>query len=512
MTFNTRNKWNGPKEIESGHHKDVLSGNESINTVGAISIHKSNETEAFNESRRAQKPIKYVNMEFGDLRSVTSVLSEPIVDDKSSLQKTYSTSEAIERGTDKKLCHGGSPVLVSAKKIVQERSGRANQKRNFIERKGPEFLPSSKPSKTSRSDFDQAIDTPPRTTRILLRTTPPWDLDQSLSRVDENKDFTSTEKLHNAALEEGNEMYNSDPLVNQGKETLESDASEWDDDNSDSKSETGPTDGHGSWGQLLASICEVLIPAPSTNTLSLSPIRHFKVSSSKSTSSTAASSDEEQQSCPCKGENETVFKPDGFVDEAKKVGNDLSNHFDELMKLAYNEMDRDSARHNGPNLLPILEEIPEILSIDKGEDPTLTSCLTSSVACKPHKTWKPDRLENFRMKNSRRLSEKMTENVAYAIPKSRSFELDPLTKCTVALPHRIDERRGPRLAHEKFSVARKKASRGDVSMRYALSTNKVFQGEKSFNHGGKNKGATGSFANEYSKENRYSRHENRFYS
>lgn len=492
---------NGKKRnsIEKYRNPDLAS-RDSFNTVDALSEFESNEAETFNESQQTQRPITYVNMELGDLRSVTSVLSEPIIDDRRGLNGIHTTRKAIKHRTDKKWCQRGSPALVTAKKIVQKRSGRENQMSNFKEVNISELPPPSfNPSEPPRNYFDQMIETPPRTTRNL-RTTPPWDVDRISNRVEDNKDFRDNKNNNKTIVGKGNEASTSEALVK------ESDASEWDDENSDTKPKTGATASYGSWGQLLASVCEVIIPAPSSSILSSSPIRHFTISSSKSTSSTAASSDDEHETCLSEDNNEMVSEPNGLVDQAQKIGNDLSNQFDELMKLAYNEKDHEGVHPNGHQLLsPILEEIPQMLSIDTDEDRTYTSCLTSSVVGLPRKTRTCEKFEKFRNKNC--LPDKIISTLTYGTPKSKSFELDSFNKSTVALPRRLDQRRGPRLARYKQAVARKKENDRDFP-----------KGKKGFKVSGRNRGpsvsATNSrvTANDYSKENRYSLHENRFYS
>jgi hypothetical protein len=490
----------------------------SFNTVDALSEFESNQTETFDESQQTHKPITYVNMELGDLRSVTSVLSEPIIDDRRGLNGIHTSRKVTKHRTDKKWCQRGSPALVKAKQIVQKRSGRGNQKSNFKEVKTSELPPPSfNPSKPPRYNFDQSIGTPPRTTSNL-RTTPPWDGDRTSNKVEDNKDFRNSKNNNKNIVGKGNDASTSEALVKESKAITESDVSEWDDENSDTKSKTGATASYGSWGQFLASVCEVIIPAPSSSILSSSPIRHFTISSSKSTSSTAASSDDEHETCLGEDSSEMVSTPNGFIDQAKKVGNDLSYQFDELMKLAYNEKDQEGVHPIGhQSLSPILEEIPHMLSIDTDEDRTLTSCLTSSIVGLPRKTRTCEKFEKFRNKNSNYLPDKMISNMTYATPKSKPFQLDSFNNSNVPFPLRLDERSGPRFARYKQAVARKKENYSDFPMRNVLSDN-ASKGNRGFKLTGKSRGLSVSAttssvtANDYNKENRYSRHENRFYS
>lgn len=315
-----------------------------------------------------------------------------------------------------------------------------------------------------------------------------------------------------------NEESSSKTLGNGAKATAESDVSEWDDENSDVKSTTGTTDSYGSWGQLLAGVCEVIVPASSSNILSSSPIRHFTLSSSKSTSSTVASSDDGHQTCSDKDKSEMVSKPNGLVDQAKRMGNDLSNQFDELMKIAYNEKDREGDHPNGQqSLSPILEEIPDMLSINTDEDCTLTSCLTSSVVGQPRKTRTPEKFETFRKINTRYISDEISSSMIHADPKRKSSESDSFTNSTVALPLHIGKRCGLQSVHDKQAVARKKGNVRSFSMRNVFSDSSS-QGGKGFKHSGRKLASSASATTSkttlqaYSKENRYSRHENRFYS
>lgn len=494
-------KWNCVQKTERQYRNYDPTSRGSFNTVDAINKLGPNVIETFNGSQQTHKPITHVNMELGDLRSVTSVLSEPIVDYSMVFSEISTTRKAIKHGTDKKWCQGGPPVLITAKKIVRERTGRVNQESNIIVAKGYEQL-SSKPP---RSDFDERIETPPRTTRNL-RATPPWDLDPRSHEVEDKNNFRNNKKVDEAIVGKVNEGSSSKALGNRARATAESDVSEWDDENSDVKSTTGTTDSYGSWGQLLASVCEVIVPASSSNILSSSPIRHFTLSSSKSTSSTVASSDDGHQTCSGKDKNEMVSKPNGLVDQAKRMGNDLSNQFDELMKIAYNEKDRKRDHPNGQqSLSPILEEIPDMLSINTDEDCTLTSCLTSSVVGQPRKTRTPEKkFETFHKINTKYISDEISSNMIHADPKRKSSELDSVTNSTVTLPLHIDKRCGVQSVHDKQEVARKKVNVRSFSKGFKHSGSKLASSASAT--------TSKSTAQAYSKENRYSRHENRFYS
>uniref|UniRef100_A0A7S4A8U7 Uncharacterized protein n=1 Tax=Pseudo-nitzschia australis TaxID=44445 RepID=A0A7S4A8U7_9STRA len=438
-----------------------LASRKDFDMVEATKEPQTSEKETFTEMSPTRTPITYVNMKLGDLRSVTSVLSEPIVDDSGALNEMYSTMKSKVR----KENHEGIPILVTAKRIVRERSGWMDQK-SFTGEINISEQPSSSSQRLDfpRSDFNRRIETPPRTTRNLL-TTPPWDLDQYPNgvediNVDENDD---SQKSDGIIAKECDEDATSVEQVNEVKATGETDGNEWDDENSGAKSEAGANDLHGSWGQLLASMCEAIIPVDSRNALSSSPTRNFTISSSKSTASTVASSDDEHQtfhSFPSRSKTEFESQPNGFVDQAKRFGSELSNQFDELMKIAYNEKDQQDTNHsNGyKSLSPILEEVPEMLAIDTDEDHTLSSCLTTSIVGQPCKIRGSEAFEKLREKNDQYLSNivTVTSGTAHGIPKSKSFESDPFSKSGVDLPHRKMQRIGPRLGRCEASVARKK--------------------------------------------------------
>lgn len=487
------------------YRKHDTGSRQSFDTVDAVNKLQPNEIDIFHESQQICKPIKYVNMEFGDLRSVTSALSEPIEDDRRGFNRIHTARRVSGHKNKKKMCPGGSRVQVTAKEIVQERSGRIIQDSSRVEVLQSKTSPLPfNPVRIPQTEFERKIETPPRATRNI-RTTPPWDLDRNLNIVDEKMNFKSSKATKKAIVGKVDDSSRELPVKHSGS-IAGSDTITFDDTNSDAKSKTGQPDLHGSWGHLLATICEAMIPAPSSNVLSLSPVRHFEMGSSKSKSSSVASSDYDDQIYSGNDNIKVKSELNGFVDQAKRMGNDLSNQLDELMKMAYNEKDQEGVYLNGhQSLSPIMEEIPDILSIDKDEDLTLTSCLTSSVMGQPHKNRISEEFGETQKVNSKCLSEKMNNSMVYAIPKSKSS--------SVAIPRCIDKGKGSGLAQHKQAGARKKGKARDFSMRNCAS--KV---EKRF----KDSETNGSFSvsrttsrintNDYSKENRYSPQENRFYS
>ncbi|MGK3750971.1 MAG: hypothetical protein ACI8RD_003271, partial [Bacillariaceae sp.] len=443
-----------------------LESRKSVEIVEVMSKPKPSEMKSVIDINNAKKPIKYVNMELGDLRSVTSVLSEPVLDDRGALNEFYSTIKSMNYKVGK---------YDQAKRIVRERC--------------QEII----------------IKTPPRTTRNLVNT-PPWDKEQHSVRSEEEIQKGESSRKENKKVAINGET-NSEAQANESREN-EGEGSESGDDNENLDEQPGisPTDFHGSWGQLLASVCESIIPSQSRNYISHSPIRQFTVSSNKSTSSSVSSSDDEHQAfyvCPIREGTESTSKPNEFVDQAKKLGSELSDQFDELMKVAYNN-DNYQVETKGS-----LKEIPEILSIRSDEDRTMTSCLASSIVGRTSRTF-----EECRRKSDECASDNFTSD-------RRSFDIDSFNKSADAMPHRSGESK-PRTAsrkHKKGLVTRMKtivsspkceanvlSKRRDGHKRYPKIEERASVSSST------RESTAGINMNNYNKENRYSRRENRFYS
>jgi len=433
----------------------------------------------------ANTPINYVNIELGDLRSVTSVLSEPVVDDSGALNEFYSTIESMnnnkvkkydkakrivrERCTNERTC-----VEQTSRRMAEERS---NTKAKLSE-ESASLVPSVSHLKTPRG----------RTTR----NTPPLDKEQNSTQVEETKKGVSS-KRGNKKIVVNEEINNSEVQVNESKES-ECERSESSDENLDAQS---------IMVQLLACMCESIIPSQSRNRVSQSPIRQ---------SLSISSSDDEHQTffvCPApEGSKSASNKPNDFVDKAKKIGSDLSKQFDELMKVAYDGSDQEQTKGS---LSPTPEEIPELLSIHTDEDRTMTSCLTSSVVGFPSKSRTSRNFEVYRQKSDKFVSDKFTNDTAYAIPKSKSFDVDSFNKPTVALPHRLGEHR-PRTSRKK-RAAKMKANalspKCEAKVHLRRDGHKPYQKTKETTT---RESTTSINMNNYNKENRYSRQENKFYS
>mmetsp|Transcript_16737 Transcript_16737/g.38640 ORF Transcript_16737/g.38640 Transcript_16737/m.38640 type:complete len:1039 (+) Transcript_16737:309-3425(+) len=498
--------WNKLEKTEGERRSHDFSCRDSCNTAYAANKLNSIDLAPFNESQRTEKPITFVSMELGDLRSVTSFLSEPTIDDPESYREIYSMGGQAQLQAGNKRYNGGPPVLATAKQIVRERRGRVRQTSDF-KQKGDSQLStlSSSPLESSSSACEQKIHTPPRTTRILL-STPPCNSDPQTYFSQDNVSTNNDDKPEDIG------EYTRTELKEKLNVTAESVVDEYDDENSESKFRKEPAELLFSWGQLLASVCEGVIPAPSSNVNSSSPIRRFTLSSSRSTASTVVSTDDEPEII--RGEGETVLTASGFVDKAKRLGTDLSDQLDELMKIAYNEQDHEESHPNSHNSLsPISEEIPNMLSIDTDENCTLTSCLTSSVVGK-NRT--PEKFENFRKMNSNRIAHECTSHPANATSKRDSVRLDSCIKHTWELRNRQEPPKSY-LVKEKEGVATRQKATRKYSTKDCSSDSSSYGRIGLKNSEGDRVSlvrATYSLfnANDYSKENRYSRLENRFYS
>lgn len=486
--------------VEKAQRRYPNDGSESTEAIGTAhaKINPLNETGSLIKMEQTEKPITYINMDFGDLRSVTSVLSEPVIDDKIACKEIHTSAKVVVNGADMQQCKDGSTVLLAAKKIVQKRSERVGVRKNVvIDGKRSKYRSASlNRSEISQDEFEQSIKTPPRTTR-KLRSTPPWDLSR-ISNAGEDEGNIKKYETANEVID-ANESSRSDLRLNEVKSPEQSMATQLDYDNSDTKSEIAPSDFHGSWGHLLASMCEAMIPAPSSSISSSSPTREFRLSPSKKTRSRSTHSDEYQTRI-VKENGGIEPRPVGIVDQAMRMGNDLSNQFDELMRIAYSDNNNDAGHLNGDkSLFPISEEIPgTILSIDATEDLTLASCLTSSVIGQPQSM---DPAENFGK-----------------VQKMKRKSLYRKVRNTMASssPNRIKDRGlgAPQSSRDKGRMERGNAASktekrlydsGEVN-RMSSTGNKL---SSVYHAGARARSRSGDLT---SKENRFSQqHENRFY-
>jgi len=373
-------------------------------------------------------PINYVNIELGDLRSVTSVLSEPVVDDSGALNELYSTIESMNNNKVKQYDQ--------AKRIIRERCTNERTCVEQISRRMAQERSNTKKNLSEESAcFVRSISTLKTPQGRTTRDTPSLDKEQCSTKAEERKKGVSS-KRGNKKVAVNEERNNSEVQVNESKES-ECEGSEASDENLDAQC---------IMVQLLACMCESIIPSQSRNHVSHSSIRQ---------SLSVSSSDDEHQNffvCPAReGAKSTSNKPNNFVDKAKKIGSDLSKQFDDLMRVAYDGSDQEETKDS---LSPTPEEIPELLAIHTDEDRTMTSCLTSSVVGLPSKSRTSRNFEVYRQKSDKFVSDKFTNDTAYAIPKSKPFDVDSFNKPTMALPHRLGEHRS-RTSRKKRALKKK---------------------------------------------------------
>ena len=458
-------------------------------SADAINQLNSKEKQKYNKARQFHEPIPYINTDLGDLRSVTSGLSVPLLsDDQRNSNEMSRERGSIERTSGEGQFQDESTVLAIAKRIIRKRTEqRSERTQNVIERKRSE-------SSSPLFDDPETIKTPPRTTR-KIQNIPPWDLDRTVNTVENELRFQElkAKKDRSIAYNEASRIQR----VNEYKSTADSETSEWEDDISDPNCKKELTDSHGYWGHFIASMCEAMIPAPSSNTLSSSPTRSFEFSSKKGSMPRASLNDDEQKISHKVKKKVEIEPRAGLVGQAKRVGYDLSNHFDELMRKVYHE------------------EIPTTLAINTDEDLTLASCLTSSVIGHQCMNQTPEYLENSRVMKGRTNSKKTSKDAPYDIPKSRSFESDSLKMKAGVLPNRTNEGRFSQLARGRQEVSRNKEKARDFAAKENIP--KVVKSSNSTKKernriSSVRKTTSGYPANDYSKENRYSQRENRFYS
>mmetsp|Transcript_12807 Transcript_12807/g.29943 ORF Transcript_12807/g.29943 Transcript_12807/m.29943 type:complete len:1006 (+) Transcript_12807:195-3212(+) len=508
-------------------NNSIASG-KTFSVVKVMENANTSDTETFSEIP-SRTPMAFVSMELGDLRSVTSVLSEPIVDYGIQTKKIPVNHDAVRENQEV------SPILVTAKRILQERSGRLEQKIYAEETKRIEqHYFSSQQQCVSGSNLDLRIETPPRTLRNLL-TPPPWDLDAYAYGAEDKLEHKAWRDDSNRSSA-GDAMLRNERTTNAEKNCEDEtprkrDANEWEDENSCSKCEGGATELHGTWGQILASMCEGMIPVDTRNILSSSPTRNFTVTSDKSTATTIRSSDVEYltaRRCPSSDSTEFRSKPIGIVDRAKKFGNHLSDQLDELMKIAYNEIHQEDMNSPGglEPLSPIFEEVPAMLAIDADEDHTLSSCLTTSIVEQPCKIQGSEACETGRDKDEEHLSGviPLSSDTGHLIPKSEPFQLNPTKIAEIINPHITIRIHDPELEGRDVSVTRKKftrkmqrvreyfeadacAKKGSIDLKDSSDRVDTFCRASSISEE-----LSGISLKSYNKENRYSRQKNRFYS
>ena len=417
----------------------AASNAENDSWVKLMTKPKSSKMKNVDNANRCKTPIKLINTELGDLRSVTSVLSVPTVRDEVIVSELYSKSDLTSMKNRK---------YDQAKKIIRERCTGALTKFGLETGRNVSEINDQAAKISQESTCSETLNTqlksPPRTTKNLA-STPPWSKGQQSAN-------SEGIKLGSSEVPE-NESNGSDFLGNDSVE-----------DNLDAQP---------FMVQFISSMCESLIPSQSRNRASNSPIRRFTVSTTKSRSSSASLSDDNH--------HRQTFRVSHFREGTKssrkctKFVDEAQNKFDELLKAAYNG----SRKEETDDCLSQNErELPEILSMHTTEDSTTSSCRTFE-----------------KRRCSKSASDKSTNDIVYAIPKSTSFGVHSISKSTVALPHR--------LVSEKRTSSKKRTRRRKANIKSLKCESKTHTEERpranSFN------------ASIYNKENRYCPLEEKFY-
>ncbi|KAG7344097.1 hypothetical protein IV203_022105 [Nitzschia inconspicua] len=392
------------------------------------------------EERKAMKcmadreaaPITYINTELGDLRSVTSVLSEPVIDIPGVVYGMKAAKPRLSKGmpkNDEEMVTGKAEdkemLAEAARRIIQNRicKGAGSSDRRIIEMASP---PEKQP-------LDEQQTKPNYGASSVIHDS-----------VRDAEVAPSMAEWRDVAAEQEEMVY-----IQHGANEQHRDVA------LDTRSTIPADDPFGSWGHVLASVCEAVTPAPPSNNSSSSPTRAFSVTLrngqlvQQPMESTKEIDDQPFTGCPCRQDPSTALEEDGtsswvpsnsvpdvvkeetlgekpthdeFLDRARQMGIDISNQFDAFMKMAF-DATMDVQQASKGFLATIPEEMPEI-SLAISEKP-----LEITTKKKP------------------------VSNDPYAIPKSQSFDSDVLAEASVPLPPHQ-----PRRLRSKMSVARKKNS------------------------------------------------------
>jgi hypothetical protein len=424
-------------------------------------------------------PVKYINTEYGDLRSVTSMLSEPAYNDlyigdfrmatiseiaKRAFGRVGERSAAIriigERALPQMPSHSTAAFVATAPGIEVQKGELKNE--NIV----------SVPDQIET--FPGIISTPPRTRRSI-QNSPPWKT-SDVSRdggVEETKEEVETQNMDG--------MGDSQPTANnlnwdgnqQKKQEVEGELQV--------RTETSvPVEANGYWGYLLASVCESVVPAPSNQERPGSPVRYITLETSLPRAPSKENSTKSEKpylDCPCRSEPESVLvtdvasswlstfttsepadpasreglynvpNPDEFLDKARELGSNLSSHIDALMKIAYDN-DREHARSPRGSRRSKLSSIPEEIPILPSDEDRYGTPNYSASGSK-------SRRRKVSSSSGHLAVSDLSSSICFAIPKNQSFDSDSLGKNISMPPHPGDSRRTRR---EKQTVARKKAS------------------------------------------------------
>jgi hypothetical protein len=384
-------------------------------------------------------PITYINTEYGDLRSVTSMLSEPVIDIPGVVGGMKVTNsrllegmqgDAIEKGGEKNM------LAEAARRIIQNRTfdeGRTEDRSGKMTRCMNEQVSGvQQPGTSGNSIMGHA-----RGEKLRLNSEHSSEDGAGGPRVGPKEQRARQETLD---VKEDSGQRGNDGAI-------------------ETRPPKSPNDPFASWGHILASVCEAVIPAPPMNDATSSPTQTFSVTAPNGVSAkplmdrpTEIQDDQPYAGCPCRQDPTTGFdesgtsqwvptvpddenergdysfvneatNPDEFLDRARQMGREISSQFDALMKMAFDASGEVRQMRSGI-LSTIPEEMPE-----------------GAIPLSEEKPWEIT-------------TKKMQVTVDnYPIPKSQSFESDVLAEAAVPLPPHQ-----PRRARNKVTVARKKNS------------------------------------------------------
>jgi hypothetical protein len=391
-----------------------------------------------NKSIRDQAPVSYVNTEFGDLQSVTSMLTDPVLD---SSENAYLMSvlnsdhaahtakcnhEVVSREEEKRL------VAEAAKRIIQRR-----------------LLDSGGGQKPSTTDLPEGTVSP----EGVLEESKEMAMHQNegvLASVPYISEDTALRDPSPGLVKTDASSQESRPEVTTVVESNELIAASHERKVVQVAAATANKDPWTELGLLLSGLCEAVIPSHSVQAPHATDPRSLDAEQREASSSSP--SDRPFGGCPCRQDPDTILmdsetsnwvpptivdgpkiekdinvttaddmlNPDKLLEGAKQLGRDISIQFDALLKMAMEGSDEVKEIVSGA-MAPIPEDGPSaILDLEKPVE----------ITTKKHKQMTAD---------------------SYAIPKSQSFDSDPLADTLVPLPPHH-----PRRFKNKIAVARKK--------------------------------------------------------
>jgi hypothetical protein len=153
--------------------------------------------------------------------------------------------------------------------------------------------------------------------------------------------------------------------------------------------------------------------------------------------------------------NPDEFNPDEFLDRARQLGKNLSSQFGEFITMVTHDTGQaknSSAANSRGCLAPIPEEVPGVILPLPADEQTSVTMNTSMVSSNARRKKKKgtDKAPKARPKTIEAKSP--AHDVSYSIPKSQSFDSDPLAEAVVVMPPHPKTRN----CRDKIAVARRK--------------------------------------------------------